>query len=89
MAIHIGEAAPHAVVLEREPLVIEPHEMQDRGMQVMNMHTIFNRLHAQFVRRAVDVAPLDGIRPNSVHHTTSVSSSSPRCFRSRMSAAAG
>ena len=30
-----------------------------------------------------------GMRPNSVHQTTSVSSSRPRCFRSRNRAAAG
>ena len=33
--------------------------------------------------------PKVGMRPNSVHQTTSVSSSRPRCFRSRNRAAAG
>jgi hypothetical protein len=34
-AVHVGEPALDAVVVEREPGVVEPEEVQDRGVEVV------------------------------------------------------
>ncbi len=33
--VNVGQAAVDAVVAEREPGVVDPHQVQDRGVQVV------------------------------------------------------
>ena len=58
-AADVGEPKVAAAVAVGQPFVIQAHEVQDRGVQVVNMHAIFDRLHAQFVGRTVNEASLD------------------------------
>ena len=56
VAADVGQAEVAAAVAVRQPLVIEAHEVQDRGVQVVDVHAVLDRLHPQFVRRAVNHA---------------------------------
>ena len=93
---------------EGQPFVVEAQQVQDRGVEVVDVDGVLGDVDAVFVGRAVGrcraLTPppasqdekaqwwcsrplasgcsLYGVRPNSVVHTTSVSSSMPRCFRS-------
>ena len=57
--MHVGQAEVAAGVPIRQALVIEPEELEHRGMQVMDMNFAFNRLKAEFIGLAVGVPPLD------------------------------
>ena len=41
-----------------EPFVIQPQKMQDRGMQIVNVHSVLNGIPAEFVGLAVNQAAL-------------------------------
>src|SRR5262245_48447971 len=51
--MHIGEAEVAAAVAIRESLVVESHEVQDRGMQIVNVDSVFDGRETEFVGRAV------------------------------------
>src|SRR5262245_40746981 len=53
LAVHVGQAEIAAAVAIRQPLVIQPHQVQDRRVQVMDVHTLLDRLIAEFVGGAV------------------------------------
>ena len=56
--MHIGQAEIAAGVAVGELLVIEAQQVQDRGVQVVDVDRVFDGLEAEFVGRAVDVARL-------------------------------
>ena len=42
-AMHIGETVVTPRMPKREPFVIQAHQMQNRGMQIVHMHRLFHR----------------------------------------------
>src|SRR5579871_2110483 len=59
LAMHVCQAEIAATVSEREPLVVEAHQVQHRGVQVVDMHPILDRLEAEFVGGTVHGSALD------------------------------
>ena len=49
MAVDVGQAAVEAVVVVRQPLVVEPQKVQDRPVDVVNRRDVFDGLVAEFV----------------------------------------
>ena len=43
----------------REPFVIEPQEMQDRRMEIVDRRDVFNGVHPEFVRCSVNRPAFD------------------------------
>ena len=54
-AIDISEAEIAAGMPEGELFVIEAQELQNRGVQIVDMHFVLDRGESEFIRRAVDV----------------------------------
>lgn len=52
MPAHIGEAAFEHLMLIAETLVVETHEMQDRGVEITDRDRIHRSLRAEFVTLA-------------------------------------
>src|SRR4051794_13860709 len=48
-AMHIGQPEVAAAVVIGQSLVIDAEQMEDRGVQIMNVDAIFNRMHAQLI----------------------------------------
>ena len=59
LAGDVREPVVTAAVAVREPLVIEAHQVQNRGVQVVNVNRILDCLEAEVVRRAVRDPALD------------------------------
>ena len=59
LAVHVGQAEVAAAVAVGQPLVIQAHQVQDRGVQVVDVHAVLDGLHAELVGGAVDDAALD------------------------------
>lgn len=57
--MYIGESEVSSRMPEGEPLVIEAEEMQNRRMQIMNMHFVMSCLESKLIRFAVRHAPFD------------------------------
>ena len=57
--VYIGQSEVSTTVAEREFLVIEPHQMQDGCVQVMDMDFVFNRSEAELVGRTVGHSAFD------------------------------
>ena len=57
--MHVGEAMVPAGVAIREPLVIEAEQVEDRGVEVVDVHRVLDRGEAGFVGRAVHVSAAD------------------------------
>ena len=53
LAGNISEPEVSSCVTEGEPLVIEPEQMKDRCVEIMDVHRILHHLSAEFVRLAV------------------------------------
>ena len=49
VAVHVGQAAFDAVVIEREPLVVEAEKVQEGGMEVVHRGDVFDRLVPELV----------------------------------------
>ena len=43
----------------RQPLMIEPQQMQQRGVQVVDMNLVLHRLEAELISRAVSLPAFD------------------------------
>ena len=56
MAADVGQALVAAVVQERELLVVEAHQVQDRGVDVVDVGGVFDRLETGLVGCADDRA---------------------------------
>ena len=50
-----GQARVEALVLHREPLVIDAEQIEHRGVEIVDVHFVVHRVPAEFVRRAVDM----------------------------------
>src|SRR5262245_49632298 len=59
LAVDVGEPLVLSVVLVSQLLVIEPHDVEDGRVQVVDVDLAFDRLEAELVGRAVDEAALD------------------------------
>ena len=57
--MHVGQAEVAAGVAVGELFVVEAQQVQDRGVQVVDVDLVLDRLEAELVGRAVDVAALD------------------------------
>jgi hypothetical protein len=58
-SMNIGEPKIAAAVAVRELLVVQAELVQDRRVQVVDMDTVFDRVHAELIGRAVHHAALD------------------------------
>src|SRR3712207_8556781 len=60
-----------------EPLVVEAHEMEDRGVEVVDVHPAVDGAEAQLVGGAVDVPALDAAagQPHGDRKSTRLNSS--------------
>ena len=56
--MNIGQAEIAAGVAVGESLVVEAEQVQDRGVQVVDVDLVLDRVEAEFVGGAVDVARL-------------------------------
>src|SRR5579864_3240351 len=63
------EALVEPLIKEAERFVIEPHQVQDRGMQVRNVATLLDGPKAQLVGRTDRLAPLHA-SPREPHRKT-------------------
>ena len=52
--VNIGQPEVATPVSERQPRVIEPEQMKNRRMEIMDMHFVFGDLHSIIIRLAVD-----------------------------------
>ena len=53
-AVNIGERDVAPTETVSQPLVVESHQVQDRGVQVMDRHHVLYRVHTEFVCVAVN-----------------------------------
>ena len=58
LPVHVGEPEVAAAVAERQFLVVDPHQVQDRGVQVVHVHAVLDGIHPEFVGRSVNVSAL-------------------------------
>ena len=66
VAVHVRQPHVAAAEVERQPFVVDPEQMQDRGVQVVDMHFVFDRVVPVLVGRAVDVTrPSNRRRPST------------------------
>ena len=49
MSMHVGQPAGNAVVIVRQPFVIDPQQMQDCGVKVVDRDRVFGRLVAHII----------------------------------------
>src|SRR5438067_171906 len=57
--VDVGQPPLDAVVVERQLLVVQPEQVQDRRVQVVDRRHVIDRLVAELVRRPVTERPLD------------------------------
>src|SRR5262245_7037477 len=57
-AVHVGQPEIAATVAVCEPFVVEAHEVQDGGVQIVDVRSVFDGRVAEFIGGAVDVAAL-------------------------------
>ena len=68
----VGQAEVAARVAVGEPGVVQPHQVQDRGVQVVDVDGVFGDLVAVFVGAAVAEAALDSAAGEEAGETTAV-----------------
>ena len=59
LAVHVGQAEVSAGVAVGELFVVEAEEVEDRGVQVVDVHLVLDGLEPEVVGGAVDVTPFD------------------------------
>ncbi len=59
MAMHVGQPALDAVVIERQPRVVDAQQVQDRGVEVVDIDRLLGHLPADVVGRSVSDAVLE------------------------------
>src|SRR5213596_706438 len=59
VATHVGESKIAAAVSVGQLLVIDPHQVQEGGMQIMDVHRVLDSGVANLIGGAVDHAALD------------------------------
>src|SRR4051794_37648209 len=53
VAVDVGQTEVAAAVVEGQPLMVEAEQMQYRGVPVVNMHRVLDRLVAELVGRPI------------------------------------
>ena len=53
VAVHVGEAVAAALVLERELLVVDAQQVQQRRLEVVDVHRVADDVVAELVGLAV------------------------------------
>ena len=53
LAVHVGQPELPALVLERQPLVVDAHQVQDGGVQVVDVHRVFSDVVAERIGLSV------------------------------------
>ena len=56
--IHRGPFRP-ALMMEQQLFMIQPHQVEDRGVQVVYVDAVLDRVDAEIVGLTDDLAPLD------------------------------
>ncbi len=56
-AMHVGQAEVAAAVAVGEPFVVHTEEVENRGVEVVDVDLILNGHEAELVGRTVDMAP--------------------------------
>src|SRR5690242_5431777 len=51
--VHVGQAEVSPRVAVRQPLVVQPHQVQDGRVQVVDVYLVLDRPEAELVRRPV------------------------------------
>jgi hypothetical protein len=59
ISMHIRQSEIASGVSERHPLVVVTHQLQDRGMQIMDRYWILHGLETKLIGRSIDHPPLD------------------------------
>ena len=57
--MHVGQSEVAAGLMKGEPFVIQAEQVQDRGLQVMDVDRILGDVEAEFVGGSVGLAGLD------------------------------
>ena len=62
-----GQLLIESLEFERESRMVDPHAMQNRGIQIIDVHRITNNVVAKIIGLAVNVASLDATacQPNT------------------------
>jgi hypothetical protein len=55
----IGESEIAALIGVRKLLVIQPKQVQDRGVKIVDMHRIFDHVETEFIRLAIHESLFD------------------------------
>src|SRR5262245_3951656 len=58
-AVDVGQPKIAARIAVRESLVVEPEQVQNRGVQIVDVHAILDRAEAELIGRAMHVAAAD------------------------------
>ena len=59
MTMHIGQTKIPAVITIGQLLMIQPHLMQQRGMQIMHVHLILHGIVAKLIGSAMNMTRLE------------------------------
>ena len=54
LAMHVGQAEVAAAVAVGEAGMVQAHQVQDGGVQVVDVHAVFDGVEAELVGRAID-----------------------------------
>ena len=52
VAMHVGQPIIAALMAKRQPQMVEPQQVQHRGLQIVNVDPILDRIIADFIRLA-------------------------------------
>ena len=64
----VGEAEVAALESERQPLVVEPQQVQYRGVQIVHVAVAVDRTKAKLIRGLAETASADGtITPREIN----------------------
>lgn len=58
LAVHVGEAKIAATVVVGETLVIDAHQVEEGGVEIVDVHAVLHGCPAELVGGAVDVSAL-------------------------------
>jgi hypothetical protein len=59
VTFHVGQAVIAAGEAVRQTFVVEPEQVQYRGVQVVHVHLVNDRLVAEFIRVAMSITSFD------------------------------
>ncbi len=82
--MHVRQSKIATAVTECQLRVVQSHQMQNRGMQVVNVHSFFHCMDSDVVRGSISQSPFDAAarhpdRESGVMVVPSLGSLSGRC----------